>query len=601
MDSLGKKRIVTATCVLVAALCAVGQGAIIYVDDDANVPGNGSSWANALTYLQQALAAAGAGDEIRVAQGLYRPDRGLPWATVPSRTHRGPVETSMLGSPAAAFQLKNGVTLRGGFAGLGAEDPNARDMEQYRTILSGDLRGNDVDLMLWGPGSPLYEALLEDNSLNVVQSLNTDATAGLDGFVVESAVDSGLFNQGGSPTIANCVFQNCTAAKFGGGLRCEKGQPTLSNCVFQTNHVARSFTRGGAVYAQGARLTLSDCCFLGNWAAGEGGAIYSIDSDLILTRCTFETNGAQEGGAIHQTAGTLTLVECIFEANGANSGGAVAFAVEAASMTRCVFRRNWAVLAGGALENGESPLTLDGCVFSGNTAGQGGALYAFRLTASYVAGWSMMTMTHCLFTGNRAEGSGGALNTNQVECTIRGCTFAGNQAHTAGTLGWSTLSTGAAPYQLRLENCIVWDGQGGSIVRSAAVRSRSGTSEERPPEVLVRYCDVQAGWPGEGNFTADPCFADPGHWVDGANPKLVVDPSSIGAVWVEGDYHLKSQAGRWDPASESWVLDEVTSPCFDAGDPNSPVGDEPEPNGGRINMGAYGGTAEASKSYVGKP
>jgi len=44
------------------------------------------------------------------------------------------------------------------------------------------------------------------------------------------------------------------------------------------------------------------------------------------------------------------------------------------------------------------------------------------------------------------------------------------------------------------------------------------------------------------------------------------------------------------------VIDGITSPCIDAGDPSSPVEDEPEPNGGRINMGAYGGTAEASKS-----
>ena len=69
-------------------------------------------------------------------------------------------------------------------------------------------------------------------------------------------------------------------------------------------------------------------------------------------------------------------------------------------------------------------------------------------------------------------------------------------------------------------------------------------------------------------------------------------------MWVDGDYHLKSEAGRWDPVSESWVIDNVTSLCIDAGDPNSLVGDEPAPNGDRINMGAYGGTAEASKSYM---
>jgi hypothetical protein len=96
---------------------------------------------------------------------------------------------------------------------------------------------------------------------------------------------------------------------------------------------------------------------------------------------------------------------------------------------------------------------------------------------------------------------------------------------------------------------------------------------------------------GLGTIEADPLFADPGYW----DPNGTADDPNDD-FFVEGDYHLKSQGGRWEPASESWVLDEVTSPCIDAGDPNSPVGDEPVPNGGRINMSAYGGTIEASKS-----
>jgi len=64
---------------------------------------------------------------------------------------------------------------------------------------------------------------------------------------------------------------------------------------------------------------------------------------------------------------------------------------------------------------------------------------------------------------------------------------------------------------------------------------------------------------------------------------------------------LKSQAGRWDPNSQTLVRDDVTSPCIDAGDELDPIGQEPFPNGGIINMGAYGGTAEASKSYFGEP
>jgi len=70
--------------------------------------------------------------------------------------------------------------------------------------------------------------------------------------------------------------------------------------------------------------------------------------------------------------------------------------------------------------------------------------------------------------------------------------------------------------------------------------------------------------------------------------------------WIDGDYHLRSQAGRWEPNEDRWTTDEVTSPCIDAGDPMNPIGPEPFPNGGIVNMGAYGGTSEASKSYFGE-
>jgi hypothetical protein len=90
----------------------------------------------------------------------------------------------------------------------------------------------------------------------------------------------------------------------------------------------------------------------------------------------------------------------------------------------------------------------------------------------------------------------------------------------------------------------------------------------------ISYSNIQGGFVGLGIIDADPLFADT----------------------AEGDYHLKSQVGRWDPSSKIWVRDDITSPCIDAGNPGCPVGDEPAPNGNRINMGAYGGTATASKS-----
>jgi parallel beta-helix repeat protein len=102
---------------------------------------------------------------------------------------------------------------------------------------------------------------------------------------------------------------------------------------------------------------------------------------------------------------------------------------------------------------------------------------------------------------------------------------------------------------------------------------------------------------GPGSMSVDPCFAKGGYWVDVIDPNVaVVGHNGQNAVWMAGDYHLKSQVGRYDLYRQTWVRDDVTSPCIDGGDPNSPVAFEPFPNGGTINMGAYGGTAHASKS-----
>jgi hypothetical protein len=105
----------------------------------------------------------------------------------------------------------------------------------------------------------------------------------------------------------------------------------------------------------------------------------------------------------------------------------------------------------------------------------------------------------------------------------------------------------------------------------------------------VSYCDVEGGLAG----------IDSGGTVNWGPGNIDVDPLFVDSY--DSDYHLKSQAGRWDVNEGRWTKDGVTSLCIDAGNPTSPIGDEPFPNGGVINMGAYGGTPKASKSYFGEP
>lgn len=63
---------------------------------------------------------------------------------------------------------------------------------------------------------------------------------------------------------------------------------------------------------------------------------------------------------------------------------------------------------------------------------------------------------------------------------------------------------------------------------------------------------------------------------------------------ISRDYHLRSKAGRY--SNGKLVADSVSSPLIDAGCYGSSCSSEPSPNGGRVNIGRYGNTAQASRS-----
>lgn len=214
--------------------------------------------------------------------------------------------------------------------------------------------------------------------------------------------------------------------------------------------------------------------------------------------------------------------------------------------------------------------TVMGFVLTRGTGGPASAVYCHG---------SSPTIANCLIVGNRSGGpNGAAVYCRNSRALLTNCTIADNVA------GRDGAAICLVDSDVVLTNSIVWRNWPGEILPAG---------ESQP---LITWTDVAGGWPGTGNVDEDPLFAAAGRWADPHDPGAALAPGDPSAVWVEGDYHLKSRAGRHSLVTAGWYRDTVTSPCIDAGDPNSPLADEPLPNGGIVNLGAYGATHQAGKS-----
>ena len=294
---------------------------------------------------------------------------------------------------------------------------------------------------------------------------------------------------------------------------------------------------------------IAKCSFKANFAHSGGGISNYSSSDMSVIECTFLGNAAGADGGGMASGGRTIFEKCAFIRNQGAHGGGISNAYAQITLNGCSFVENSARAGGGGLLVVGGALAFNDCIFRGNSAQWGGAIRVYVDHNSVLA--------NCLFDKNLAEEKGGAIDCNaDKQLLIQNSTFVKNSSPTGTAI--------SARRNLSINSAILWDG---------------GQEINDTSSVGVAYSDVQGGWADTGNIDADPLFADPDN----------------------GDYHLRSQGGRWDPISKTWVQDSVTSPCVDRGDPNKPIGLEPFPNGGRINIGYYGGTTEASKSYLGRP
>jgi cathepsin L len=298
------------------------------------------------------------------------------------------------------------------------------------------------------------------------------------------------------------------------------------------------------------------------------------------------------GGAVYCYYSSPTFKNCVFQNNTATgykkAGGAIALYNSSAVITNCRITDNFASGYGGGIScrDGSRPVISNCQVLDNHSNDEGGGIYCWVNSNAQI--------DHTVIAGNHGNNAGGGVffyesgdSADPNGPALSFCTIAANT--TDGPGGGLFIMDSF----VNMNNSIVWDNTAPAFNGPQIALlddSLNGTT------LQVNYCDV-AGL-DQGHVVEENCILDWGPGNIDTDP-LFVNPS-------QHDYHLKSASGHWDPQTHDWVLDDgdnynaaddENSPCIDAGDPALTTGMELQCNGDIVNIGAYGGTEQASRSH----
>ena len=246
-------------------------------------------------------------------------------------------------------------------------------------------------------------------------------------------------------TISGSTFTGNESGTYGGAIATRMGADsavsslTLSNSVFESNHAGAN---GGAVYNT-VKTTIGNGMSFTDNNAHNGGAIWN-DRDAILSfvnteQIKFEKNIAgNAGGAIYNSGVIDKISNVLFKENegylagainnsnliGENQGGYIG------EISNSQFIGNkGGTSMGGAIRNQGQIAKITDVLFSGNTAGNGGALH------NGTWGSLVDSVTNVDFIGNVATGGvgqGGAIVNAGKIALIDGSNFSDNRADVKG-------------------------------------------------------------------------------------------------------------------------------------------------------------------------
>lgn len=333
------------------------------------------------------------------------------------------------------------------------------------------------------------------------------------------------------------------------GIVCNGSSPTITRNIISGVSGENSYS---AIYCSSANPSISYNTIINNTTCGITGSNGAIYSNTITgnQRGISQCNGIIHDNIISNNSSSLGVGGGLYNCNGTITNnvisGNIAITIMGDVYGGGLYKCNGTIT--NNLISGNKAITSNGYAFGGGLSNCSGTITNNIISGNSVSG-----------TGGSGHGIGAGIYTSGFNGTVANNTIVGHK----GSPIVSCLHV--------TNNIIAFNDAGG-------------------PSTGYSYNNFwntdNSGSGGTNNFVTDPLFAVNGYW-------------DTNGVWVDGDYHLKSRSGRWDKNTSAWVLDAVTSSCIDAGDPSTLIGTEPNPNGGRINVGNYGGTAEASKSPTG--
>jgi hypothetical protein len=423
-----------------------------------------------------------------------------------------------------------------------------------------------------------------------------------------SLIDDGLSHNGFyfySDEDSNSVLLGLSVKGFmGDGIAISNARPVIRKCRIYGNEngISANYTP-----SENVETLIEDCTVSHN--AGYG---ISYAGNVKIDNCIIENN---EGSGIRAAGGCGATGDLVLE--------------------KCQISRNKYI--GLDLRSIYGSVCLCDCSIIGNKGNNGGG----------ICSCCYLTIENSVIAGNYSSYDGGAIVFYEP-LVLKNCTIFGNFTERDYVLSCNGYT------EADIENSIIYGNYPDSSIRFR------GNYDN-----YVNYSNLEGGmnsiqldsgavlnW-GLGNTDVAPCFASPGYWDANGTPDDKGDD-----FWVDGDYHLKSEAGRWDPnlydrtdmnfdgianlldfalladswqkqepnltgdlnsdnsvdetdldifvdsyltpgLPGGWVQDAATSRCIDAGNPGRGIGDERRGEDNlRINMGAYGGTAYAGKTLA---